>query len=148
MKITENLGSMTFFCVFQTPLKLCMVSYLPMVYIYKYLIQILQSPKCYNSMWNFILIPILTSFMTLGYTVCLVSYLVCKVIWVSNSGLTPKLTFFAMEISGEPTEVWVSPHFYQCQPDLGFFMWIYLPIPFTAHRQWEIGYRSLDQESA
>ena len=57
---------MTFFCVFQTPLKLCMVSYLPMVDIYKYLIQILQSPKCYNSVWNFILIPVLTSFMTLG----------------------------------------------------------------------------------
>ena len=29
MKIIENLGSMIFFCVFQTPLKLCMVSYLP-----------------------------------------------------------------------------------------------------------------------
>ena len=113
----------------------------------KYLIQILQSHKCYNSMWNFILIPILTSFMTLSYTVCLVSYLVCKVIWASNSGLTPKLTFFVMEISGEPIEVWVSPHFYQCQPDFGFFMWVYLPIPSTAHRQWEIGHRSLDQES-
>ena len=60
--------------------------------------------KCYNSMWNFILIPILTSFMTSGYMLCLVSYLVCKVIWASNSGLTPKLTFFAIEISGEPTE--------------------------------------------
>ena len=56
-------------------------------------------------MWNFILIPILTSFMTLSYTVCLVSYLVCKVIWASNSGLTPKLTFFVMEISGEPIDV-------------------------------------------
>ena len=55
-------------------------------------------------MWNFILIPILTSFMTSGYMLCLVSYLVCKVIWASNSGLTPKLTFFAIEISGEPTE--------------------------------------------